>query len=154
MENKHALLVILATVMLALSLFVSGCTDTGTEIDGTPTATPTARATEDETAEMTAEPTATTEPTTPSDPQEYLIRIDNYMFLPVGDRVINVGDKLTWRNFEDIRQARILVNENGIWEEEQYLGYMRQVNYTFNEPGLYTFYLKGREEKKLNVTVV
>ncbi|MCL7412335.1 MAG: hypothetical protein M8353_01785 [ANME-2 cluster archaeon] len=152
MENKHVFLIILVTVMLALSLFVSGCTDTGTEIEPTTTATPTERPTEEETSEMTVTPTA--EPTTPPNPQEYLIRIDNYMFLPVGDKEINVGDKIIWRNFEDIRQARVLVNENGIWEEEQYLGYMRQVNYTFNEPGLYTFYLKGREAKKLNVTVV
>lgn len=154
MENRYAFLILLVTVMLASSLFVSGCTDTGTEIDGTATATPTERATEEETPEMTPEATATPEPTTPPNPQEYLIRIDNYMFLPVGDKEINVGDKITWRNFEDIRQARVLVNENGIWEEDQYLGYMRQVNYTFNEPGVYTFYLMGREDKKLNVTVV
>ncbi|MCL7415461.1 MAG: hypothetical protein M8349_05300 [ANME-2 cluster archaeon] len=152
MEYKHALLIMLVSAMLTLSVFGSGCTDTEPEIDGTPTAVPTTDGTEDGTTEKTAEPT--TEPTTPPDPQQYLIRIDNYMFIPVGDREIHVGDNLNWRNFEDTRQARVLVNENGIWEDEQYLGYMRQVNYTFTEPGVYTFYLKGRENKKMNVTVV
>lgn len=58
-------------------------------------------------------------------------------------------------NLTDTKQAQVLVNENGIWEDEQYLAYMRQVDYTFNEPGVYAFYLKGREDKKKqNVTVV
>ena len=144
----------LVAAMLTLSVFISGCTDTEPEIEGTPTAVPTTDATEDETAVMTTEPTATPEPTPPPNPQEFLIRIDNYMFIPVGDREINRGDTLKWRNFEDTRQARVLVNENGIWEDEQYLGYMRQVSYTFNETGVYAFYLKGRENKIMNVTVV
>ncbi len=144
----------LVTAMLTLSVFGSGCTDTEPEIIETPTAEPTVDATEDETAVMTAEPTATAEPTVPPDPQEYLIRIDNYMFIPVGDREINRGDIIKWRNFEDTRQARVLINENGIWEDEQYIGYMKQVSYTFNETGVYTFYLKGRESKILTVTVV
>ena len=154
MKYTHAFLIMLVTAMLILSVFGSGCTDTEPEIIETPTVEPTADATEDETAVMTAKPTATAEPTTPPDPQAILIRIQSYLFIPVGDHEINVGDKITWRNFESTRQARVLVNENGIWEEEQYLSYMKQVNYTFNEPGLYTFYLKGREEKKMNVTVV
>ncbi len=154
MKYTHVFLIMLVTAMLTLSVFGSGCTDTEPEIIETPTAEPTVDATEDETAVMTAEPTATAEPTTPPDPQAILIRIQSYMFIPVGDQEINVGDKITWRNFEGSRQSRVLVNENGIWEDEQYLSYMRQVNYTFNEPGLYTFYLKGREAKTMNVTVV
>jgi len=154
MKYTQVFLIMLVTSMLALSVFGSGCTDTEPEINGTPTATPTVDATEDSTPEMTAEPTATPEPTTNPNPMEILIRIQSYMFIPVGDREINRGDTVQWRNFESTKASRVLVSENDIWEEEQYLTYMRQVNYTFNEPGLYTFYLKGREEKTMNVTVV
>jgi S-layer protein (TIGR01567 family) len=93
-------------------------------------------------------------PTETVQPQEYLIRIVNYMFIPVGDKVIKVGDTVTWRNFEDSKQPRYLVNENDIWAEEQYLPYMSSVSYTFNQVGMYTFHLKGREEKKINITVI
>ena len=144
----------LVAAMLTLSVFISGCTDTEPEIEGTPTAVPTTDATEDETAVMTAEPTATPEPTPPPNPQEYKIRIDNYRFMPMNDLEINRGDTVNWRNHEGSRIARILINENGIWENEQYLGYMKQVGYTFNETGVYTFYLKPRDNNKLNVTVV
>ena len=105
------------------------------------------------TAQPTEEATPTATPT-PTETQEYLIRIGNYMFIPVGDKVIKVGDTVKWRNFEDSRQARVLINDNGIWAEEQYLAYMEFVSYTFNQPGMYTFYLKGREEYKMNITVV
>ncbi|MCG7847808.1 MAG: hypothetical protein MIO93_01325 [ANME-2 cluster archaeon] len=153
MKYTHAFLIMLVTAMLTLSVFGSGCTDTEPEIIET-TATPTVDATEDSTPEMTAEPTATPEPTTNPNPMEILIRIQSYMFIPVGDREINRGDTVQWRNFESSKASRVLVSENGIWEEEQYLSYMRHVSYTFNETGEYTFYLKGREAKKMNVTVV
>ena len=105
------------------------------------------------TAQPTGEATPTVTPT-PTETQEYLIRIDNYMFIPVGDKVIKVGDTVKWRNFETSEQPRTLVNENDIWSGEQYLPYMESVSYTFNQPGMYTFYLKGREEKKMNITVI
>ncbi|MCD4842737.1 MAG: hypothetical protein K8R08_12185, partial [Methanosarcinales archaeon] len=105
------------------------------------------------TAQPTEEATPTATPT-PTETQEYLIRIDNYMFIPVGDKVIKVGDTVKWRNFETSEQPRTLVNENDIWSGEQYLPYMESVSYTFNQPGMYTFYLKGREEKKMNITVI
>ena len=104
------------------------------------------------TSTVTVEQTATS--TATIGPQEYLIRIDSYMFIPVGDMEINVGDTVIWRNFEDSKQARYLVNENGIWDGSQFLTYMQSTGYTFNEPGIYTFYLQGRESKKMNIKVV
>ena len=115
---------------------------------GTATSTSTVQPTEE------ATPTVTPTPTETVQPQEYLIRIDNYMFIPVGDKIITVSDTVTWRNFETSEQPRVLVNENGIWAEEQYLTYMSSVSYTFNQPGMYTFYLKGREDNKMNITVI
>lgn len=111
-------------------------------------------ATSTSTVQPTEEATPTITPDATVEPKEYLIRIANYMFIPIGDVTINVGDTITWRNFETSEQPRILVNENGIWAEEQYLPYMRSVSYTFNETGVYTFYLKGREENKMNITVI
>lgn len=153
MELKKALSIVFVITLLTISIFAAGCTDIKPEpyIEDTATATPTATVTA--TATEIPEPTEVT-PTSTVVPREYMIRIDNYMFIPVADKEINVGDTIQWRNFEDTRQARYLVNENGIWEEEQYLPYMRSVSYTFNETGAYTFYLKGRDTKILTITVV
>jgi len=155
MGPKKAFSIIFITTLLAISIFAAGCTDIKPEPYIEDTATPTATAT----AIPTTIPTATPEPTevTPTStavPQEYLIRIMSYMFIPVGDQEINMGDTIKWRNFENTKQARYLINENGIWEEEQYLPYMRSVSYTFNETGVYSFYLKGRDTRILTVTVV
>ncbi|MBC2709012.1 MAG: hypothetical protein HF977_15105 [ANME-2 cluster archaeon] len=151
MEPKKAFSIFIVTTLLAISIFAAGCTDIKPEPYIEDTATPTA--TPNATATVTPEPTEVT-PTSTAVPQEFLIRITSYMFIPVGDKEINVGDTIKWRNFENSKQARYLVNENGIWEEEQYLPYMRYVSHTFNETGEYTFYLKGRDTKVLTITVV
>jgi len=159
MEPKKAFSIILVTTLLAISIFAAGCADIKPEPYIEDTATPTATATATPTATPNATATATPEPTevTPTStavPQEYMIRITSYMFIPTGDKEINVGDTIKWRNFENSKQPRYLINENGIWEEEQYLLYMRSVSYTFNETGEYTFYLKGRDARILTITVV
>ncbi len=151
MGPKNAFSIIIITTLLAISIFAAGCTEPYSEGTATPTATPTATTTA--TATATPEPTEVT-PTSTAVPQEYLIRITSYMFIPVGDKEINVGDTIKWRNFENSKQPRYLVSEDGIWEEEQYLPYMRYVSHTFNETGEYTFYLKGRDTKILTITVV
>ena len=155
MEPKKAFSIILVTTLLAISIFAAGCAEPEPYVEDTPTPTATATATPTATATATPvpEPTDVT-PTSTAIPQKINIRIDNYMFIPVGDQEINVGDTIEWRNREDTRQPRTLISEENIWEEEQYLSYMRTASYTFNETGEYTFYLKGRDTKKLNVTVV
>jgi len=155
MGPKKAFSIIFVTALLAISIFVTGCTDIKPEpyIEDTATPTATATATPNATATATPESTEVT-PTSTAVPQEYLIRITSYMFIPTGDKEINVGDTIKWRNFENSKQPRTLVNEDGIWEEEQYLPYMRYVSHTFNETGEYTFYLKGRDTKILTITVV
>lgn len=157
MEPKKAFSIILVTTLLAISIFAAGCADIKPEPyiedTATPTATATATPTEIPTGTPVPEPTNVT-PTSTAVPQEYLIRIMSYMFIPTGDKEINVGDTIKWRNFENSKQPRYLINENGIWEEEQYLRYMQYVSHTFNETGEYTFYLKGRDTKILTITVV
>ena len=153
MESKKVFSIILVTTLLAISIFAAGCTDIKPEPYIEDTATPTATATATINATPVPEPTDVT-PTSTAVPQKYMIRIMSYMFIPVGDKEINVGDTIQWRNFENSKQPRYLINENGIWEEEQYLPFMRSVSHTFNETGEYTFYLKGRDTKVLTITVV
>ena len=157
MEPKKAFSIILVTTLLAISIFAAGCADIKPEPyiedTATPTATATATPTEIPTGTPVPEPTNVT-PTSTAVPQEYLIRITSYMFIPTGDKEINVGDTIKWRNFENSKRPRTLVSEDGIWEEDQYLPYMRYVSHTFNETGEYTFYLKGRDTKILTITVV
>ena len=153
MEPKKAFSIVFVTTLLAISIFVAGCTEPEPYIEDTPTPTATATATPTATATETPEPTEVT-PTSTAIPQEFLIRIKSYMFIPTGDKEINVGDTIKWRNFESSKLPRTLISEDGIWEEEQYLQYMRSVNHTFNETGEYTFYLKGRDTKILTITVV
>ncbi len=154
MEPKKAFSIIFVTTLLAISIFVAGCTEPEPYIEDTATPTATATATPTTTATTTPEPTEVT-PTSTAEPQEYMIRIDNYMFIPVADKEINVGDTIKWWNLENKTRTRYLVNENGIWDEEQYLRYKQFVKYTFNESGIYSFYLQGRKDiTMMNITVV
>jgi len=158
MERNNMWVIILLSVLMIISIFAAGCVDNGSDEDETaiPNATETVTETITETAvpTETAEPTLEVTPTVTTEPELIHIRIMNYMFIPVGDMEINVGDTIEWRNREKNKNARYLISENGIWDEDQYLPYMRYVRYTFNETGVYTFYLKGRDSIKSSVTVV
>jgi hypothetical protein len=108
------------------------------------------------TQEKTPSIPATIEPTpTPvlKESQNYLIKIDDALFLPIGDREINLGDTIIWRNLEDFKRPHYLVNENGIWDGPQILPYSRSIAYTFNETGTYTFYLQDYGYRKMAVYV-
>jgi len=95
MEPKKAFSIIFVTTLLAISIFAAGCADIKPEpyIEDTATSTATATATPNVTATETPEPTEVT-PTSTAVPQEYLIRITSYMFIPTGDKEINVGDTI------------------------------------------------------------
>ena len=147
--------IILLTILLAISVFASGCNDIKPDPYIEDTETPTATPTEIPTATPTATPELTNvTPTSTAVPQEYLIRITSFMFIPSADKEINTGDTVKWRNFEDSKKTRTLVSEDGIWDTEQELRYMRSVSHTFNETGEYTFYLKGRPSINQTITVV
>jgi len=154
MGLKKIYSIVFVTTILAISIFVAGCNDVKPEpyIEDTATATPTATATSTETA--TPEPTVVETVTAVGTPQIHNVLIKSYLIIPVDGKTINIGDNVQWRNREGSKLQRVLVSEDGIWEEEQYLTYMRTVNYTFTEHGVYTFHLKGREANKWNVTVV
>lgn len=161
-KTRPGILLGIAAVMTAIAaLYIAFLIlNSGFEI-GEPAQTPT----------MTSVPrsaptiTVTTTPTTTATqnaaiwvkstpPKTYMVKIDDYLLIPVGGKVINRGDTITFKNFEQHRQARVLVSEDVLWDgKEKYLQYMRSVSYTFNETGVYTFYLKGREHNKWDVTV-
>jgi plastocyanin len=159
MIYKNFISIVMVTTLVIASIIAAGCTGQkpADVVVPTPTATatvtPTEIATQVTTAEPTAEPTAQITPATAGTPQEYTIRIDKYMLIPTGGKEINVGDTLKFRNFEASKTSRVLVNEDGIWDEQD-IRYMKYVSYSFNETGVYTFYLKGRDANKWKVTVV
>jgi plastocyanin len=157
MIYKNFFSIVMVTTLVIVSVIAAGCTGQKPADEVTPTATatvtPTQTATQVTTPEPTAEPTAQVTSTAAGTPQEYTIRIDGYMLIPTGGKEINVGDTLKFRNFEDSKKSRVLVNEDGIWDEQD-IRYMKYVSYSFNETGVYTFYLKGRDANKWKVTVV
>jgi len=156
MERNNMWIFIMLTVLMIISIFAAGCVDNGSDEDetATPTTTETVTPTATETViqTQTTEPTPEVTPTVNADPELINVQLKKYMFIPQGGREINVGDTVKWRNYEKGKNY-YLINENGIWDNEQYLSYMKYVSYTFNETGVYTFYLKGRESIKFNVTV-
>ena len=158
MGPKKAFSIFFVTTLLAISIFVAGCTDIKPEpqIEDTvtPTDTDTATTTSTFTGTATPEPTVVEKVTAVGTPQIHNVLIKSYLMVPVDGKIINVGDNVQWRNREDNKHPRILISEDGIWEGEQSISYMKTVNYTFTEHGVYTFYLKGKEANKWNITVV
>ncbi|MCD4844647.1 MAG: hypothetical protein K8R25_09190 [Methanosarcinales archaeon] len=156
MQYKNILLIILITSLVTISIFTAGCTDKDTPNGetSTPTATPTSTAIQTPTQTPTPEPTPEESPTSTVEPEQHIIRIKNYMFIPQGGKEINQGDTIQWRNYEESSsKTRYLVSENDLWDGNQIIKYRKSFSYTFNETGIYSFYLKGRESIKCNVTV-
>ncbi|MFV9630589.1 MAG: hypothetical protein ACNYWM_05920 [Methanosarcinales archaeon] len=160
MKYKNILLIMLVISLMTISVLTAGCTDKETTDDETPTpvATPASTATQTPTSTPTStptpEPTPEISPTPTIEPKQHMIRIQNYLFIPQGGKEINQGDTVQWRNYEDSSsKIRYLVSENDLWDEYETIRYKKSFYYTFNETGLYTFHLKGRESIKCNVTV-
>jgi plastocyanin len=151
MKSKSIFSVIFVIALLTISIFAAGCVDNEPVVDETPTTTPTQAPTEQPTVEPTEVPTATA---TEGIEVPNVARIQAYQILPAGGMEINVGDKVTFRNFDNLKREFVIVSEDNLWEEDPSLRYMRTVNYTFTEPGTYTFYIKPADTKKWIVTVV
>ena len=155
MKSKSIFSIIFVIALLTISIFAAGCADNGSTVDETPTATPTQAPTEQPTVEPTVEPTE--EPTaTDAEGIEVpnIARLSAYQILPAGGMEINVGETLTFRNFDTLKRTYVLISEDNLWEEDPTLIYMRTVNYTFTETGTYTFYVQPADTKKWTLTVV
>ena len=55
---------------------------------------------------------------------------------------IEVGDVVTWNNLQRPKKPIVVVSDDGLWEP-QTIYYGKMFNYTFDEPGNYTFILEG-----------
>jgi len=159
MKSKSIFSIILVIALLTISIFAAGCAENGSTVDETPTATPTQAPTEQPTVEPTEEPTATATATATDTDTEgievpNIARISAYQILPAGGMEINVGETLTFRNFDTLKRRFVLISEDNLWEENPSLNYMRTVNYTFTETGTYTFYVQPADAKKWTLTVV
>ncbi|NIA02912.1 MAG: hypothetical protein GWP12_00005, partial [Nitrospirae bacterium] len=111
--------------------------------------------TEQPTIESTEAPTeAPTETATEGTEVPNIARLSAYQILPVGGMEINVGETLTFRNFDISKRKFVLISQDNLWEENPTLNYMRTVNYTFTETGTYTFYVQPADAKIWTLTVV
>lgn len=156
MKSKSIFSTILVIALLTISIFAAGCADNGSAVDETPTATPTATAAPIQTEAPTLEPTEEPSPTIATDKIDVPIqaRLINYQILPAGGVEINPGDTVNFRNFDNNKRTLVLISEENIWGTNPSLIYMRQISYTFNETGTYTFYVKPADNRKWTVTVV
>ena len=152
MKYKSIFSIILVIALLTISIFAAGCAENGSTVDETPTATPTQAPTEQPTVEPTVEPTE--EPTIAGEPEQISIRIKSYDLLG-GDRQINTGDTVKFLNDETSSHLTRCVVGEDIWDKEQCLSFRKSVIHTFNDTGVYAFYIQGREElTKIQITVV
>lgn len=156
MKSKSIISMIIMITLL--TIFTAGCADT-TEEEPSATATPSPAPTLEPTIESTTEPTIEpTEAPSPTPEEEIevpnIARVQSYLIIPQGGMQINAGETITFRNFDNLRRTFVLVSEENLWGEDQQLNYMRTVDYTFTEPGTYTFYIRPAVNKKWVVTVV
>lgn len=85
-----------------------------------------------------------------TEPETYLVRLRNYLFIP-SELEVNTGDIVVWRNFEE-SGVFTLNSEEGLFEDQR-LGYGNTLNYTFNETGSYNFNARGYPNMQMTITV-
>lgn len=66
---------------------------------------------------------------------------------------INIGDKIVWVN-RDTTDIITIINDQGLWGNNSVvLEFREQFNYTFNDPGIYTFHI-DRYKKLSKQTII
>ena len=161
MTRKKTFMMTVAIAILSISILLSGCISydiMGYTITITPSdtsnsslsddgeiSTPVPTLTSTPTATPTPTPTPTPEPTPRRDPITNYIKVEAHRFTPLGDVEIVMGDTVQWRNFEDKKNPRELISEDGLWDVPIHLNYMKYHEYTFNETGTFTFSLMYNE---------
>ena len=105
---------------------------------------------EEQTENVTDEEEAGIVQSAENEPQTYLVRLKNYLFIP-SDLDVNVGDTVVWRNFDE-SGVFTLSSKEGLFEDEK-LGYGNTLNYTFNETGSYSFSANGYPNMQMTITV-
>ena len=105
---------------------------------------------EEQTENVTDEEDAGIVQSAESEPQTYLVRLKNYLFIP-SELDVNVGDTVVWRNFDE-SGVFTLNSKEGLFEDER-LGYGNTLNYTFTENGSYSFSANGYPNMQMTITV-
>ena len=105
---------------------------------------------EEQTENVTDEEEAGTVQPAGTEPETYLVRLRNYLFIP-SELEVNTGDMVVWRNFEE-SSVFTLSSEEGLFEDQR-LGYGNTLNYTFNETGSYNFNANGYPNMQMTITV-
>lgn len=105
---------------------------------------------EEEQTENVTEEEAGTVQSAGTEPETYLVRLKNYIFIP-SELEINAGDTVVWRNFDE-SIVFTLSSEEGLFEDQQ-LGYGNTLNYTFIENGSYSFSAKEYPNMQMTITV-
>ena len=105
---------------------------------------------EEQTENVTDEEEAGTVQPVGTEPETYLVRLRNYLFIP-SELEVNTGDIVVWRNFEE-SSVFTLSSEEGLFEDQR-LGYGNTLNYTFSETGSYNFNVRGYSNMQMTITV-
>ncbi|MDD3245621.1 MAG: cell surface lipoprotein [Methanosarcina sp.] len=105
---------------------------------------------EEQTENVTDEEEAGTVQPAGTEPETYLVRLRNYLFIP-SELEVNTGDIVVWRNFEE-SSVFTLSSEEGLFEDQR-LGYGNTLNYTFSETGSYNFNVRGYSNMQMTITV-
>ncbi|TFH04185.1 MAG: cell surface lipoprotein [Methanosarcina sp.] len=105
---------------------------------------------EEQTENVTDEEEAVTVQPAGTEPETYLVRLRNYLFIP-SELEVNTGDIVVWRNFEE-SSVFTLSSEEGLFEDKR-LGYGNTLNYTFNETGSYNFNAREYPNMQMTITV-
>jgi len=149
---KHIKFIQIMLLVISLSIF-SGCVES---LNGTPAATPTM--TVQETASVSTPEISPTE--TIGTKSNYIVYVDDYSFYRVIESTyknvvyenftfsINAGDNVKWDSNTEYYDILTIISDQGLWANgSARLMNNKEFNYTFFNPGTYTFRIK--EDKKI-----
>jgi len=149
---KHIKFIQIMFIVIVISSFLSGCME---KTKDTPVTTPAQTVKETVVAGTPVIAPSETESTKST----YIVYIDDYSFYRVIESTyknvvyenftfsINVGDTVKWDSNTDYYDILTIISDQGLWANESVrLMNNKEFNYTFLNPGTYTFRIK--EEKK------
>ncbi|AKB81005.1 Cell surface lipoprotein [Methanosarcina barkeri 3] len=83
-------------------------------------------------------------------PTSHFVRLKNYLMIP-SSLDINTGDTVIWKNYQE-SSVLTLTSREHLFEDRR-LAYGSTLEYTFNEPGSYSFSVKGYPKMQATITV-
>ncbi len=83
-------------------------------------------------------------------PTSHPVRLKDYLMIPPRLEV-NTGDTVVWRNYQE-SSVLVLTSREYLFEDQR-LAYGNTLEYTFDEPGSYSFSVKGYPKMQMTITV-